>query len=184
MRIKIAIATFFIIFFYTASILAQEAKIKTNNHKWLGAQADVGVPDGIGLGVSLSPHNWVKSTISYTNNYFTSGGRFGITLDPINFGIGPSLTTEYGLVSTFNPSSILNENLPNLKYQYVNIQPGLEFGSRNKFRFFIHGGVSHIWGESSQFTQYLNRANVSASDPKFKVWMAPSIKLGISVSFL
>jgi hypothetical protein len=151
-------------------------------HKWVGLDLNVGAPEGVGVGVVVSPYyDWLKLTGSYTNNYFASGGRLGLTLDPIKFGVAPTFTTEYGFTGHFNAGKVVNENLPDASYQYVNLQPGLEFGSRNGFRFYIRGGLTHLWADTYNFNSVITTEGVSASNPHATFWLAPTFKIGASI---
>ena len=161
---------------------ADEAKKEEKpRHRWVGLQLDVGVPDGAAAGVVVSPYfYWLKTTASYTNNYFTSGGRLGVTLDPIKFPVGLTFTTEYGFTGKFNASDVVGENLPTTSYQYVNFHPGLEFGSPNGFRFFLRGGPTHLWADTHNFNEIVNNKSLTVSDPSAKVWLTPTFKLGFA----
>lgn len=163
-------------------ITAPATADETAKHKYIGLGFDVGVPEGAAVGVVVSPYfYWAKVNLHYTNNYFASGGRAGLTLDPVKWAIGPTLTTEYGFTGKFNPSDTFGKNLPDASYQYVNIQPGLEFGSPNRFRFFLRAGFTHLWANAYNFNSVVNTANTTVSDPKANLWLMPTFKLGFSV---
>jgi hypothetical protein len=165
----------------SGSAMAEEKKEDKPRHKWVGLQGDLGVPDGAAAGIVVSPYfYWLKVTGSYTNNYFASGGRAGVTLDPIKFGVGLTFTTEYGFTGKLNPSDLVGEKLPDTTYQYVNFHPGLEFGSPNGFRFFLRAGPTHLWATSRGFNDVLNSDYITASEPRAKVWLTPTFKLGFT----
>jgi hypothetical protein len=165
---------------FTSNAIADETKAEKPRHKWVGLQADLGVPEGGAIGVAVSPYlYWVKVVGSYTNNYFAQGGRAGLTLDPIKFGVGLTFTSEYGFTTKFNASEIVGENLPTTSYQYVNFHPGLEFGSPNGFRFFLRGGPTHLWADTHNFNEVITNKSITVTDPSAKVW-APSFKIGFT----
>lgn len=179
MRKSIILASLLTSLCVTTSAMADDTVPK--KHKWVGVSGDIGVPDGAAIGVVVSPYfYWLKANINYTNNYFASGGRAGITLDPIKFFIGPTFTTEYGFSTQFNASHTFGATLPGTSYEYVNLQPGIELGSPNGFRFFVRGGVSSVWIHAYDFNQVLNSTNVTTSDPKAHLWLAPTFKLGFT----
>jgi len=179
MHTKLIIATIISLVTFTSSSFAKETKSK---HKWVGFGTDLGLPEGGAIGLVFSPNikyvDWLKFSASYTNNYLTSGGRFGLTLDPINFGIAPTFTSEFGFTDKFNLSDLMGEKLPSVSYNYINLQPGLEFGNRNGFRFFIRGGFTYLWANVYDFGSILNSDQFIITSPKVNIWLYPSFKLG------
>lgn len=181
MRKACIIASFLSILLTSSSSYADESAQPKPKHKWVGLQGDIGVPDGAAAGIVVSPYfYWLKVTGSYTNNYFVSGGRLGVTFDPIKFGVGLTFTSEYGFTGKFNPSDVVGENLPTASYQYVNFHPGLEFGNPNGFRFFLRGGPTHMWADTHNFNDVVNNKSITVSDPSAKVWVTPTFKLGFA----
>ena len=164
---------------FTSSAVADTPTPK--KHKWVGIGVDLGVPDGGAIGIVVSPYYyWLKVSLSYTNNYFASGGRGGVTLDPIKFVIAPTFTTEYGFSTKFNASDTFTSNLPSISYEYVNFQPGIELGSPNGFRFFLRAGVTSAWVRGYEYTEVTDNSTLTIYDPKAHVWIAPTFKLGFT----
>jgi hypothetical protein len=153
-----------------------------------GIQGDLGAPDGAALGLVVSPGlYWLKLVPSITTNGLGIGWRAGVTLDPVWFAIGPSLTFEYGRYKTLD-LSFTGKDLPDLTYEYVNLQGGLEIGSPNVFRFFIHAGPSWVWASTRDLPEWMKRQNVfegtsttldSMSEVKAQAVILPTIKIGV-----
>lgn len=149
--------------------------------RWFGLQLDAGAPDGVALGVIVRPSlNWLRLNASGTWNYLSYGVRGGLTLDPINFPIAPTLTVEGG---HFFYGTIPSEQLQ-VSYDYLNLHGGLDFGKRDVIRFFIHGGVSYMNVYTKNFSTLFNHSDtITLSDPTFSVRAAPSLKVGIFYLF-
>jgi hypothetical protein len=72
-------------------------------------------------------------------------------------------------------------------YSYVNLHLGLELGSPRSFTFYLHGGLSRVWGTVHDFNGVLSNTfsakGLTAGDAA--VTMAiPSAKLGFYLYFL
>lgn len=152
-----------------------------DEHKWVGVKVSAGVPEGISAGLLLSPLNWASVHGSYTNNFFASGGKFGLTIDPVNFGVAPTLTSEWGFSSQFDLSKTFATKIKTFAYEYVNIHPGLEFGKRNSYRIFLRGGVSFVTARSYQFGDNFTGENFKLSNPYFSGWVAGTFSIGCNV---
>lgn len=168
-----------------SSLLYSEAAFGADPpHRYVGIQGDVGFVDGVGAGIVVSPYfKWLKTTLSYTNNIISSGGRAGITLDPLDKFISPTFTTEFGFTDKFNGSDIFKTKLPDTNYRYLNFQPGFDFGKQNGFRFFLRGGFTHLWGGAFNFNEFINSPNVKGSNPTIRLWVFPTFKVGFSMLF-
>jgi hypothetical protein len=164
-----------------------------------GLMADVGVPDGLIGSLTVRPWSWVRLAGGGGTNGISSGWRTGITLLP--FAAGPSASFEYGryqegnanplakkiIGSSFNGSPLLDR----VGYEYMNLHLGLDFGSR-RFVFFLHGGVSFLWGTIHNVDVAIRDATAHAStasgttevvvgkDPSVKA-VGSSVKLGFIV---
>ncbi len=157
----------------------QEAEVR---HKWVGVQFDVGLPEGVTAGAILSPHfYWLKVSGSVTNNYLAWGGRVGATIDPIKFAVGPSFTTEVGTTNRFDMSTLVGTKLPETSYNYVNLLIGLEIGSPNRVRFFVRAGMTYLWAQAHDYNSSVGNSNLQISDPRARIWLAPTFKLGFTV---
>jgi hypothetical protein len=138
---------------------------------------DLGVPDGAGLGLSVRPVDWLRVGAAATHNAMAPGARVGVTLDPIPAAVGVTLTIEGGHYwSGVVPGA---QGSPAVAYNYANFHAGLEFGNRSSFRFFLHGGASWLdLTASAAQGSLLGLSNIA-----YRGWIAPSAKLGFSLSF-
>jgi hypothetical protein len=177
MRKILYIALFLLVILVNRSSSADETR-----HKWIGVQADVGAPDGVALGVVVRPVNWLRLTVAGTHNVMAPGIRGGFTLDPINFPIAPTLTLEGG--HAFEGKVPGANSLPSFDYDYVNLHLGLEFGRRNRWRFFLQGGPSWIHASTFDFQSVVD-ANpaLRIGNPSANVSAVPTGKLGFTVYF-
>jgi hypothetical protein len=157
-------------------------------HRWVGLQLDLGVPDGAAAGIVVRPYiDWLRVVLSATHNGASSGIRGAVTVDPINFGIAPTLTLGVGHafkgnVPSFVPSAA---DIPAFDYTYVNLHPGLEFGSRNSWRFFFQGGPTWMHVNTYDFQKVLgsNEPSLRVADPSANIRFNPTIKLGLTTYF-
>lgn len=181
--------------------------VKSEPFTHFGAMIDAGVPDGIGVSLVGRPWKWLR--LQFGGNYtgFSGGIHGGVTfLPPIFFPILPSLSIEAGhtfegdvnqLIHAFVQSWTNSPWLQHIDYDYVNGHLGLEFGSQNRFIFFIHGGVSYVHGVLHNFKDKLDASQSGSSsssggtsvtgvqghDPVFDL-VVPSGKLGFIVYFI
>jgi hypothetical protein len=167
-----------------------------------GLLLDAGAPDGIGSSIVVRPWKWLRVHAGGTHNLVAPGIRGGVTfLPPTYFPILPTLTIEAGhsfqgdangIVRTFSgDTTIENPSLRRVSYDYANGHLGLEFGSQNRFVFYIHGGVSYIHSNVHDFQAAVDQTGVNqnsqnltieVSDPTLKM-LVPSGKLGFLVYF-
>ncbi len=163
-----------------SSALADEPKPR---FKYVGMQLDLGVPDGAALGVVVRPKlNWLRLNVSGTYNVLAPGIRGGLTLDPIKFPIAPTFTLEGG--HAFE-GKLPGVEMPGISYDYLNIHGGLEFGSRDSFRFFIHGGPTYMGVHTSNFADSVGNTDksITISDPTVSIRLIPTAKLGFALLF-
>jgi hypothetical protein len=161
-------------------------------HRTFGMTMDVGVPDGAALGLVVRPRfDWLRIAGAVTHNGIAPGLRLGVTVDPIDFPIAPTLTVEGGHYWQGTIPGVSDS--PTVGYNYANIHLGLEIGSRSAFRFFLRGGVSYVDVSASNISMGSNgtvAANGASAmsgsgigNPSFSGWVAPSGKLGFALYF-
>lgn len=156
----------------------------TERHRWVGMQFDVGIPDGVALGVSVHPVvDWARLNLSGTYNGLSPGIRGGITLDPINFPMAPTLTLEGGHAFEGKVPGV--DKVPSFDYNYLNLHLGLEFGNRRSWRFFLQGGPSWVHVQTHNFQAVVNSndPSLSISDPSANGAVVPTAKLGFVLFF-
>jgi len=148
----------------------------------LGAQIDVGVPDGAAAGLVVRPQDWLRLNASITYNAIAPGVRGGITLDPIDFGIAPTMTAEAGFSGQGKVPG--GKNTPDVGYDYINLHLGLEFGNRHTWRFFLHGGPTYIHLNTGNFQNTVGfPSGLIIGNPTANVWFTPTVKLGFALFF-
>jgi hypothetical protein len=147
-----------------------------------GFDLSAGAPDGVGLGLVVSPWlPFLKMEGAITYNYLGEGGRAGITLDPMPFPVGLTLTGDVG--GYWNETIPVSGSRPTISYNYENLLGGIEFGSQKHFRFYLRGGMSHIDGQVGNFQQAINLNNgITIANPVFNGWI-PAGKLGFTLLF-
>jgi hypothetical protein len=149
----------------------------------IGGVVDIGVPDGIAVGVVAKPYiNWARLNVSATYNGMAPGVRGGLTLDPIKFPIGLSLTGEVG--HSFE-GKLPSFDMPSLSYTYENLHLGLEMGNRDSVRFFIHAGPTWMQATSGNLQSFVSPSDKSIhfSNPDVSLRVMPTAKLGIVFFF-
>ena len=176
MRAIIFVLAFIATFFVTLSVYCQERT------KYVGMQMDIGAPDGVALGVVVKPVKVLRLNVSGTYNVLAPGVRGGMTLDPINFGIAPTLTIEGGYAAMGKIPGVSNS--PQVGYTYLNLHGGLEFGKRDSWRIFLHAGPSWISLKASGVQSAIDLGNdFTMSDPRATVMFNPTVKLGFVALF-
>jgi hypothetical protein len=121
-----------------------------------GLATDLGLPDGVNLGLLLRPAAWIRLHAAGGTNSASVGFRGGITAIPHWFWhVGPSVTLEAGFCRMGEVNSVLRtffqvpawmkDYAQQAGYSYYNVQLGLEFG-RGNVTGFIHAGGSYVDG--------------------------------------
>lgn len=173
---------FSFIFVFLFAFLFSSTSFASEDRNFFGFSTDVGVPDGLGVGVVLRPAPWFRSNYHFTHNSAAPGYRIGVTLDPINFPIAPTATVEYGASV---PGQVVGlDRSPFVWYNYSNLHLGLEFGKRNYFRFYLRGGISFIGAKTKALSVVLDQKEVVLiSDPSVNAVFFPTTKLGMVFFF-
>lgn len=156
---------------------------------WLGAQFDVGFPDGVGGSAMVMPWDWLRVQVGGSWNGASRGVRAGLValLFPSFFkSVRPTVSVEGGYA--FDTDSRWLVNLvedPALKAALSRVtvlhgggQLGLEFGSKY-FSVFLRGGVSYV---DVQLGEY--EGDSAAVRGLQLHGLFPSGKLGFLVCFL
>lgn len=121
----------------------------------LGLQLDAGVPDGGTVSLVARPLKWVRGDVGFAYNYLGYGARGGLTLVPFHWAIVPTLRVEAGRffrndvnakVARFSSEvpAYMRPALDSFGYDFASAQLGLEFGSQNRFVFFLRGGLAWL----------------------------------------
>jgi hypothetical protein len=122
-------------------------------HRFLGVLSDVGMPDGLNLGLVLAPADWMRFVAAIGSNSASLDYRGGLSLVPM--GWGPSFTVEVGHCNTapttslirtfFTVPSWMQQYVQQLGYTYVNAHVGFDY-RLGGFTLFVHGGVAYLSG--------------------------------------
>jgi hypothetical protein len=162
---------------------------------WIGAGADVGVPDGATVSIVYRPIRQLRAQLGVSHNLISLGERAGLTYVPFASWFTPTLSLEYGHYAEGNANPLYKRFagsdasdrpvLQRIGYDYASARIGLELG-RKWFTFYLHAGVSRITGtvhnlDAETMSESSGTTTVSfPSDPNVKVWTA-SARLGFIV---
>jgi len=143
-----------------------------------GASLALGAPDGAVASLIGSPWYWLIADVGFAYT-LQPGIVAGVTLQPIDFAIAPTLRGEYGHYFTGNAGNYIKKwaNVPTelqpfiseASYSWWSAYLGLAIGSRRGFTFRIEGGVGwitlYVKGASATFPG--DNVTVSTADTKF-----------------
>ena len=162
---------------------------------WIGAGADVGLPDGATVSVVYRPIRQLRVHAGLSHNLISLGERVGITYVPFSWWAAPTVSLEYGHFAEGNANPIYHQiagdsaadrpALERVGYDYASARVGLELG-RKWFTFYLHAGVSRITGtvhnlDAETMSESSGTTSVSfPNDPTLKVWSV-SARLGFIV---
>jgi hypothetical protein len=161
----------------------------------VGLWVDAGVPDGAGVSLVFRPMSWLRLHAGATHNDVAPGIRGGVSFVPWSGIVTVSVTVEGGHYFEGNANSLArlvlgdaafnSAYLQKVNYDYVNGHLGLEIGSQRRFVFFIHGGMSQVWGTVHSFEAGLQSSggtSYTASPASVRALM-PSAKVGFVLFF-
>jgi hypothetical protein len=126
---------------------------KKQGGRVLGLGIDVGMPDGLNLGLVLAPTRWMRIQASAGTNSAAPNYRGGLSFVPV--GWGPSFTFEVGRCTVAKMNSLLDAffgvskwvkpYVQEFGYTYFNAHLGFDqfFGN---WDLFLHGGYSYLRG--------------------------------------
>src|SRR5215212_6807365 len=63
---------------------------------WIGAMADVGLPDGATASIVVRPIRSLRAHAGVSHNMISLGERVGLTWVPLSWWASPTLSIEYG----------------------------------------------------------------------------------------
>jgi hypothetical protein len=164
----------------------------------VGVGADVGVPDGASVALSMSPLLSVRAHVGIANNLVSTGLRGGLTWTPFSSWVAPVLALTYGRFpegdanpvvrrATHDPQ-LASPLLEHFGYDFASARLGLEFG-HTWATFYLHAGASRVTavahGLESELASTQSARSASATvtvpaDPKVTMWSV-SASAGIIV---
>lgn len=170
--------------------------------KWrLGVDADLGLPSGGSLGVTLHPKvDWARVGVAVTYDYLSAGGRLSLQLDPMalipisheradgthyithNFPLGIFADVQGG----FQPLAGIpgHSNLPQFGFDYVNLYGGLRLGTPGGFHWNIEVGPTYMHIATGNFQSILSSTGASGlkiGNPTVNGWLVPTFVTGFEV---
>jgi hypothetical protein len=161
------------------------ASEKNERFRFLGMGFSIGVPSGLALGLvgRIPKINFLKLELDGTYNGLAPGMKGSLTFDPIKFPIAPTLTVDAG--GNWGGQVPGATNSPTISYQYADALLGLEMGSRDAFRFYLRGGLTHVWANASglQKTFNNNDKSLSIGDVSLSASAAPAAQIGFQWLF-
>lgn len=153
----------------------------TPRHKWGGVDLFCGVPSGCAGGMIFRPLNWLKLEVGAGYNLMAPGVFGAITLDPMPWAFGLTLTGDAG--HYWGGPVPFVQNPPNVEYSFLEALGGLEFGPRNSWRFYFRGGITYLDGLVTNFNTSNNSSSTTMGPLHVNGWVAPAAKFGISIYF-
>ena len=153
-------------------VLGQDSKVRI-----FGVTLLAGVPEGIAPGISIHPGtNLLHFDLSVTS-VLSFGARAGVTFDPFDWVLAPTLTVAAG----YSAWAKIPSTTTRYELYYMNIQPGIEFGRRSRFRLFARAGYSHLWAFSQSPSTFEGLR--TATQPSVRIHLFPSVILGLTGYF-
>ena len=158
------------------------------NH--FGLLVDGGVPGGAGLAGSFRPWSFLRVEGGLNWNYLSFGLRGGVTVIPFEWGLTPTLHLEGGHffpgdASRFTSSAGAKLLLGHVPEDYLSASIGLEFGSQQRFVFFLRAGLSWIRTEVQNIAQAVAAENpggtttVKSAGNVSMLVQAPTVSFGV-----
>lgn len=158
------------------------------NH--FGLLVDGGVPGGAGLAGTFRPWRFLRVEGGLNWNYVSLGLRGGVTVIPFEWGITPTLHLEGGHFFPGDASRFASDAgakllLGHVPEDYMSASLGLEFGSQQRFVFFLRMGLSWIRTEVSNIAQAIAAENpggtttVKSAGNVSMLVQAPTLSLGV-----
>ncbi len=141
-------------------------------HKWGGIDLFCGVPSACAGGMIFRPLNWLKLEVGVGHNLMAPGFFGAITLDPMPWAFGLTLTGDAG--HYFSGPVPFMQNPPSLEYSFLEALGGLEFGPRNSWRFYFRGGITYLDATVSNFNASNNSSSTTMDPLHAKGWVAPA----------
>lgn len=170
------------------SLMAVSAVAAADDHPVrLGVGADLGVPGGAGIQLTLHPKtDAVRLGVAADYNYLTFGGRASVELDPLALlhwqAIGLYADVQGGF---FNNASVPgHSDLPQFGYDYLNLYGVLRLGNARGFHWNFMAGPTYMHITTGNFQSVLNNTGASGlhiGNPTVNGWLVPTFSTGFEV---
>jgi hypothetical protein len=175
---------------------ATPARAQEDTPYKLGLLLDAGAPHGIGVSAVVRPLPWLRLQAGPTTNTLSFGVRGGLSILPMDTFIAPSINAEVGHYFGSEYSEVLNwlgrepsattDAIRDVTYNYVTGSVGLEVGTKSRFNFFLHLGLSYVALTVPDPTPLIQDASgdeTVTSGPWHLRTTIPSVKLGFILYF-
>jgi hypothetical protein len=136
-----------------AVVAATAVPPRRPGHRFFGVSSDIGLPDGLNVGLVVAPTDWMRLGASIGTNSASLDYRGGLSLIPM--GWGPSLSLEVGhcniaattsvIRTFFSVASWMQLYVQELGYTYVNAHLGFDYRFTG-LTLFVHGGYTYLMG--------------------------------------
>jgi hypothetical protein len=154
-----------------------------------GLQLDGGFPAGAGAAAVFRPYSVLRLNGGVNYDLAGFGVRGGASLIPFEWVITPTLNVEGGHyfdgdASRFASSPGARVLLSHVQHDFVTTSVGLEFGSQERFVFFLRGGMSWIWSDARNVREAVTAQNPGSASQLVRAGdvsifaRAPSVSLG------
>lgn len=166
-------------------------------YRRFGLKLDAGAPDVAALSAIFRPVEFMRLELGGATSFAAPGIRGGVAVF-YPWAVSPVLAIDAGRMFTGDYSgwarrfsnSVQEKDLILLKnadYTYVNFHTGLEFGSTNRFQFFLHGGMTYLTTQTHGLQAFIraqaNDQSLTTQEASLRIW-APSAKLGFILYLL
>ncbi|MEZ4365541.1 MAG: hypothetical protein R2939_04535 [Kofleriaceae bacterium] len=147
----------------------------------VGAQLDVGVPDGATAALVVRPARPLRLHVGASHNLVSTGVRVGATWVPLSAWVSPTVSVSYGHLPEGDATplarmiagdpALSSSALERVGYDHASAHVGLEFG-RARATFYLHAGVTRVTGSLRGLgTAFGDDAMVTfEEDPRYQLW--------------
>jgi hypothetical protein len=152
-----------------APIVAAESSVHSSWYsmyagRQFGLLMDAGVPGGAGIAGMFRPWSFLRVEGGLNYNYLSVGLRGGLTLIPFDWAVTPTAHFEGGHFFDGDASRFTSDPgakilLSHVPEDYLSASLGLEFGSQQRFVFFLRVGLTWIRTEARNVAQAVTAEN-------------------------
>ena len=156
------------------SIFAEDTQVRR-----FGISVLVGLPEGLAPALTVRPFDTNALHVDLgPSGALSLGFRGGVTWDPFDWVVAPTLTVAGGYHSL---AEVPGTNDVNFTAAYLNIQPGLEIGRRSRFRILLRVGYTRLWIQTQGLDgKAAKKYAVTIDAPSVVLDVLPSITLGLT----
>jgi hypothetical protein len=126
--------------------------------------------------VVVRPWSFLRLNAGIAHDVIAFGYKAGVTVIPFHWGVVPTLGLEIGHFTDGDVNSVVTVNDPVVRelvkqigYDYMSADIGLEFGSQNRFVFYVRGGLTKISSSARNLNAALAAGNTGAAPGTYTV---------------